>query len=217
MPELFLLFLPDSKTGRKTVVLNAPAMAILAELPRIGAFAIAGESGGDAEEKQRADLKRPWVAVRKHAIHPAREQQSDIERVLAYRRASPVPPFAFCYFLCVPDHQRSVGRRIGPAFLIEGRFTWNHHSTYFLAFALSAIPIGVALDAFGPRLVQGWLMTVAAIGASVFALASATTQFQGMGPSQLRRRSNAVDCKSGLPSRVRMCVDRGRRLSPRRM
>jgi hypothetical protein len=99
MPELFLLFLPDSKTGRKTVVLNAPAMAILAELPRIGAFAIAGESGGDAEEKQRADLKRPWVAVRRHAIHPAREQQLDIERVLAYRRASPVLPFAFCYFL----------------------------------------------------------------------------------------------------------------------
>jgi hypothetical protein len=48
MPKL-LKFLPDSKTGRKTVVLNAPAMAILAELPRIGAFAIAGESG-DAEE-----------------------------------------------------------------------------------------------------------------------------------------------------------------------
>jgi integrase len=65
--ERGLLFLPDSKTGRKTVVLNAPAMAILAELPRIGVFAIAGESGGDAEEKQRADLKRPWAAVRKHA------------------------------------------------------------------------------------------------------------------------------------------------------
>ena len=44
-------------------------------------------------------------------------------------------------------------------------------SVYFLAFAVSAIPIGVALDAFGPRAVQGWLMAVAAAGALIFALA----------------------------------------------
>jgi predicted MFS family arabinose efflux permease len=45
-------------------------------------------------------------------------------------------------------------------------------SVYFLAFAVSAIPIGVALDAFGPRLVQGCLMSVAAVGSAVFAMAS---------------------------------------------
>jgi predicted MFS family arabinose efflux permease len=45
-------------------------------------------------------------------------------------------------------------------------------SVYFLAFAVSAIPIGVALDAFGPRLVQGCLMSIAAVGAAVFAMAS---------------------------------------------
>lgn len=44
-------------------------------------------------------------------------------------------------------------------------------SMYFLAFALSAIPIGMALDAYGPRAVQASLMTVAALGALVFALA----------------------------------------------
>lgn len=44
-------------------------------------------------------------------------------------------------------------------------------SVYFLAFALSAIPIGVALDAFGPRQVQGWLMIIAAVGALLFAWA----------------------------------------------
>lgn len=65
--ERGLLFLPDSKTGRKTVVLNAPAMAVLAELRRIGAFVIAGEDAGTADEKPRADLKRPWAAVQKHA------------------------------------------------------------------------------------------------------------------------------------------------------
>jgi MFS family permease len=45
-------------------------------------------------------------------------------------------------------------------------------STYLLALALSAIPIGVALDAFGPRLVRFWLMMVAEIGALLFATAT---------------------------------------------
>jgi predicted MFS family arabinose efflux permease len=44
-------------------------------------------------------------------------------------------------------------------------------SAYFLAFALSAIPIGIALDAVGPRHVQGWLMAVAALWALAFAFA----------------------------------------------
>jgi len=65
--ERGLLFLPDSKTGKKTVVLNAPAMAVLAELPRVGAYVIAGENAGAEDETPRADLKRPWAAVRKRA------------------------------------------------------------------------------------------------------------------------------------------------------
>lgn len=62
-----LLFLPDSKTGKKTVVLSAPAIAILDSLPRVGGYVIAGESAGTKEEKPRADLNRPWRSVRKHA------------------------------------------------------------------------------------------------------------------------------------------------------
>lgn len=65
--ERGLLFLPDSKTGKKTIVLNAPAMDVLANLPRIGRYVIAGESAGTEDEKPRADLKRPWQAVRRHA------------------------------------------------------------------------------------------------------------------------------------------------------
>jgi integrase len=65
--ERGLLFLPDSKTGRKTVVLNAPAMAVLTELPRLGVCVIAGENAGTKEETPRADLKRPWAAVRRRA------------------------------------------------------------------------------------------------------------------------------------------------------
>lgn len=65
--ERGLLLLPDSKTGKKTIVLNAPAMEVLANLSRIGRYVIAGESAGTEDEKPRSDLKRPWHAVRRHA------------------------------------------------------------------------------------------------------------------------------------------------------
>jgi integrase len=53
------LFLPDSKTGRKTVVLNAPALAVLNALERVGPYVVPG----DDPERPRNDLKRPWEAV----------------------------------------------------------------------------------------------------------------------------------------------------------
>ena len=58
-----MLFLPESKTGKKTVVLNAPALAVLNGLPRLGSYVVPG----DDPEKPRADLKRPWEAVSKRA------------------------------------------------------------------------------------------------------------------------------------------------------
>lgn len=61
--ERGLLFLADSKTGRKTVILNAPALAVLAGLDRLGPCVVPG----DDPEKPRADLKRPWEAVSKRA------------------------------------------------------------------------------------------------------------------------------------------------------
>ncbi|WP_105382452.1 site-specific integrase [Neorhizobium alkalisoli] len=61
------LFLPDSKTGRKTVVLSSPALAILEALPRVGKYVIAGASAGTKDEKPRADLNKPWGAVLRRA------------------------------------------------------------------------------------------------------------------------------------------------------
>ncbi|OAM77134.1 tyrosine-type recombinase/integrase [Devosia elaeis] len=61
------LFLPDSKTGRKTVLLSAPAVEILESLPRVGSFVIASESAGTAEEQPRHDLKKPWALVTRRA------------------------------------------------------------------------------------------------------------------------------------------------------
>jgi integrase len=57
--ERGLLFLPDSKTGRKTVVLNGPALAVLSGLMRIGPYVIPGAN----PQRPRPDLHRPWHAV----------------------------------------------------------------------------------------------------------------------------------------------------------
>ena len=65
--ERGLLLLPDSKTGKKAIVLNAPALAILVNLPRIGAYVIAGQAAGTEVDKPRADLNRPWRAIVKRA------------------------------------------------------------------------------------------------------------------------------------------------------
>ena len=57
--ERGLLFLPKSKTGAKSIILNAPALDVLATLPRAGTFVIAS---GDPE-RPRADLQRPWARI----------------------------------------------------------------------------------------------------------------------------------------------------------
>lgn len=61
--ERGLLRLPDSKTGAKTIVLNVPALAILNGLTRAGEYVIAGND----PTKPRADLHKPWDAVRRYA------------------------------------------------------------------------------------------------------------------------------------------------------
>ena len=65
--ERGLLLLPDSKTGKKAIVLNAPAMKVLADLPRTGSFVIGGRAADTDMERPRADLHRPWRAVAKRA------------------------------------------------------------------------------------------------------------------------------------------------------
>jgi integrase len=63
MLSAVLIFLPDSKSGRKTVILNAPAMAVLSGLERTGPYVVPG----DDPKKPRVDLKRPWEAVARRA------------------------------------------------------------------------------------------------------------------------------------------------------
>jgi integrase len=63
--ERGVIFLADSKTGAKPLYLNAAALAILAEIPRIDGnpHIIPGGKTG----QPRADLKKPWAAACKAA------------------------------------------------------------------------------------------------------------------------------------------------------
>ena len=82
--ERGLLLLPTSKTGKKTIVLNAPALAVLNGLPRIGAYVVAGASAGERDEHPRSDLKKPWKAVSTRAgltgvrIHDLRHTHASV-------------------------------------------------------------------------------------------------------------------------------------------
>jgi integrase len=57
--ERGLLLLPDTKTGQRTVILNSPALLVLASLPRMGTYVVPG----DNPERPRHDLKNVWSAV----------------------------------------------------------------------------------------------------------------------------------------------------------
>ncbi|GGF66922.1 integrase [Azorhizobium oxalatiphilum] len=82
--ERGLLFLPDSKTGRKTIVLSDAASAVLAEVPKLGVYVIAGETAGLPDERPRRDLKRPWALLCRRAglegvrLHDLRHSHASI-------------------------------------------------------------------------------------------------------------------------------------------
>ena len=91
-------------------------------------------------------------------------------------------PFALGYYLSYL--LRTVNAVISPALTAEldlsaanlGLLT----STYFLAFGLAQIPVGIALDRFGPRRVEALLLLITAIGAAMFALGD-SLQMLGFG------------------------------------
>ena len=77
-----LIFLPDSKTGAKPVMLNAPAIAVLESLPRLHGtpYVIAGRNPGD----HLKDLQTPWRTLREAAglddvrIHDLRHSYASV-------------------------------------------------------------------------------------------------------------------------------------------
>jgi integrase len=68
--ERGLLFLPESKTGKKTIVLNSASSGILQQLRAPACHVTPGREGyviRSTSDGPRADLKRPWAAISHHA------------------------------------------------------------------------------------------------------------------------------------------------------
>lgn len=61
--ECGTLNLADSKTGKKSVILNAPALEILSDLPRVGSYVIAGQN----PYAPRTSITRQWYRIRELA------------------------------------------------------------------------------------------------------------------------------------------------------
>ena len=81
-------------------------------------------------------------------------------------------PFAAGYFLSYL--YRTANAVIGPVLARELHLGDNAlgllTSTYFLAFGVAQLPLGMLLDRFGPRRVEAGLLVLAASGAAVFGL-----------------------------------------------
>jgi integrase len=75
-----LLLLPDSKTGRKAVVLGGAAVEVLRALPRVSNYVFPGADSA----KPRTDLKRPWKLITRRAglvglrIHDLRHSYASV-------------------------------------------------------------------------------------------------------------------------------------------
>jgi integrase len=120
--------LPDSKTGRRAVVLNAPALAVLDGLDRLGDYAIPG----DDPKKPRADLKKPWDLIRANAglpdlrIHDLRHSFASVGaggglglpivgKLLGHRQASTTQKYAHLADDPVRRASDSIGHTIAAA------------------------------------------------------------------------------------------------------
>ncbi|KQQ38337.1 hypothetical protein ASG19_04600 [Rhizobium sp. Leaf306] len=57
----------NADNGKKDIILSQPAVEVIRRIKRIGRYVIASESAGTPQEKPRADIKRPWATICRHA------------------------------------------------------------------------------------------------------------------------------------------------------
>jgi integrase len=74
--ERGILLLEKSKTGKKTIILNAPALKVLASLPQTGTYVFPGDAeskpkkwraADETAERPRDNLKHAWKSIRRRA------------------------------------------------------------------------------------------------------------------------------------------------------
>jgi integrase len=125
--ERGLLMLPDSKTGRKAVHLNAPALGVLQAIPRLegNPYVICGEKGG----RHLVNLEKPWRRIRAAA-------QLDDVRLHDLRHS-----FA------------SVGASSGHSLVVIGKMLGHSQPSTTARYAhLADDPVKAASDAVGARI-----------------------------------------------------------------
>jgi len=88
-------------------------------------------------------------------------------------------PFVLGYFLSYlfRNINASLASRFTAELGLDAADLGALTSAYFCSFALAQIPVGIALDRFGPRRVQIGLLSLAALGAVIFASA---TSYSGL-------------------------------------
>jgi MFS family permease len=156
----------------------------LEQTPPVSAKAGRRSPGFSQHAKVTADRTEPTLD---RGPNPLAAQNSDPESSKARSEAlrekplskwrlifSVLLPFAAGYYLAYLF--RTINAAISPAlasdFALDAAETGLLASIYFLVFGLTQIPIGVFLDRFGPRRVQGVLLVIAAGGATLFGTAS---------------------------------------------
>ena len=121
--------LSDSKTGRKAIHLNAPALALLHGIPRLvdNPFVICGERPG----RHLANIEKPWRRIRKAAklddvrLHDLRHsfasvaasggQRVIIGKMLGHSKASTTQRYAHLADDPVKAASDAAGRHIAAA------------------------------------------------------------------------------------------------------
>src|SRR3970040_1026359 len=85
-------------------------------------------------------------------------------------------PFAvgYCLSQCFPSFNAVVSADLIRELSLDAWTVGLLTSAYFLAFSIGQIPVGVALDRFGPRRTESFLLLFAAAGALVFARSEGT-------------------------------------------
>ncbi len=121
-----LLRLKDSKTGKKTIILNAPALAILAELPQMGIYVFPNRA--DPLNRPMDNFDKAWRAIIRQAnlpglrIHDLRHTHAStgvsdgmslpmIGRLLGHKNVNTTARYAHLHH----DPVRQASERIGAA------------------------------------------------------------------------------------------------------
>jgi len=125
-----VLRLPDSKTGKKTVVLPAPALEILSGLPRASAYVLPATRGSGGGYYQ--GLGKLWLSIRERAglpdvrLHDLRHSYASVAAahghsllligaLLGHRRAASSEIYAHLANDAVQAAAENTARRIAKA------------------------------------------------------------------------------------------------------